>query len=59
VFPAGKDKKRRPYEDLRWSKFKNFAPGEMYTVVSEHALKRTTNVLFPEHATNRSLSSKS
>src|SRR3954470_2806739 len=37
VFPVGKDKKRRPYEDLRWSKFKNFAPGEMYAVVSDHA----------------------
>jgi type I restriction enzyme M protein len=36
VFPAGKDPKRRPYEDLRWSRFKHFAPAEMYTVVSEH-----------------------
>src|SRR5438874_6794116 len=36
VFPAGKDPKRRPYEDLRWSRFKNLAPAEMYTVVGEH-----------------------
>jgi type I restriction enzyme M protein len=36
VFPAGKDSKRRPYEDLRWSRFKHLAPAEMYTVVSEH-----------------------
>jgi type I restriction enzyme M protein len=36
VFPAGKDPKRRPYEDLRWSRFKHLAPAEMYTVVSEH-----------------------
>src|SRR5437870_4761857 len=36
VFPAGKDTKRRPYEDLRWSRFKHFAAAEMYTVVSEH-----------------------
>lgn len=36
VFPAGKDKKKRSYEDYRWSHFKNFAPAEMFTVVSEH-----------------------
>jgi type I restriction enzyme M protein len=36
VFPAGKDKKRRSFDDYRWSRFKNFAPPEMYTVVSEH-----------------------
>jgi len=36
VFPAGKDPKKRPYVDLRWSRFKNFAPEEMFTVVSEH-----------------------
>ena len=38
VFPEGKDarKRRRPYEDLRWSRFKHFAPAEMYTVVGEH-----------------------
>jgi type I restriction enzyme M protein len=37
VFPEGKDARRRPYADLRWSRFKNFAPAEMFTVVSEHA----------------------
>ena len=26
VFPVGKDPKKRPYEDLRWSRFKNMAP---------------------------------
>src|SRR5713226_8622849 len=36
IFPAGKDSKKRPYKDLRWSNFKNFEPREMYTVVSEH-----------------------
>src|SRR5580765_1066693 len=36
VFPDGKDSKKRKYEDLRWSRFKNFAPAEMYQVVSEH-----------------------
>ena len=36
IFPEGKDAKKRKYEDLRWSRFKNFAPAEMYTVVGEH-----------------------
>jgi type I restriction enzyme M protein len=36
VFPAGNDAKGRPYDDLRWSRFKHFAPAEMYTVVGEH-----------------------
>jgi type I restriction enzyme M protein len=35
-FPEGKDKKKRPYQDFRWSHFKNFDPRDMYTVVSEH-----------------------
>jgi len=36
VFPEGKDPKKRSYDDLRWSRFKHFAPAEMYTVVGEH-----------------------
>lgn len=36
VFPEGNDPKGRPFEDLRWSRFKNFAPAEMHTVVGEH-----------------------
>ncbi len=36
VFPEGKDKKKRSYDDYRWSRFKNFAPAEMYTIVGEH-----------------------
>jgi type I restriction enzyme M protein len=36
VFPEGKDKRDRPYDDYRWSRFKNFAAPEMFTVVSEH-----------------------
>jgi type I restriction enzyme M protein len=36
IFPAGKDSRKRPYKDLRWSIFKNFEPREMYTVVSDH-----------------------
>src|SRR2546430_4344522 len=36
IFPDGKDPKKRPYEDFRWSRFKNFAPAEMFTVVDQH-----------------------
>jgi type I restriction enzyme M protein len=40
IFPADKDGRGpdggRPYADLRWSRFKHFAPADMYTVVSEH-----------------------
>jgi type I restriction enzyme M protein len=39
VFPVGKDdhpRTPRPYEDYRWSRFKNFAPAEMYDFVGEH-----------------------
>jgi type I restriction enzyme M protein len=37
IFPEGDDPAGRPYEDVRWSRFKNLAPAEMYAVVSEHA----------------------
>ncbi len=36
IFPEGNDEKGRPYEDLRWSRFKNFEPREMMDVVDEH-----------------------
>jgi len=36
VFPEGEDDKGRPFEDLRWSRFKHFAPAEMFTVLGEH-----------------------
>jgi type I restriction enzyme M protein len=36
VFPKGKDKKGRSYEDYRWSRFKHFAPADMFMVVGEH-----------------------
>jgi len=40
IFPEGKDglgaKGGRPYEDFRWSRFKNFEAAEMYSVVAEH-----------------------
>ena len=35
-FPEGKDNKKRPFQDYRWSRFKNTDPRDMYTVVSEH-----------------------
>ncbi|HML94732.1 MAG TPA: class I SAM-dependent DNA methyltransferase [Thermodesulfobacteriota bacterium] len=36
VFPEGADDKGRSYADMRWSRFKNFEPREMMTVVDEH-----------------------
>src|SRR6267378_120873 len=36
IFPEGVDTKGRPYDDLRWSRFKHLAPAEMFTVVAEH-----------------------
>jgi type I restriction enzyme M protein len=36
IFPAGKDKKRRSFEDYRWSRLKHLTPAEMFTVVGEH-----------------------
>ena len=36
IFPEGKDPKKMPYEQFRWSKFKNLEAREMYTTVSDH-----------------------
>jgi len=39
VFPEGTDetgRRPRPYDDLRWSRFKNFAPQEMYEVIDQN-----------------------
>jgi type I restriction enzyme M protein len=36
IFPEGNDPKGRPYDDLRWSRFKHFAPEEMFAAVGEH-----------------------
>lgn len=36
IFPEGTDPRGRDYKDLRWSRFKHFAPAEMFTVVGEH-----------------------
>jgi type I restriction enzyme M protein len=36
IFPQGTDNKGRSYQDMRWSRLKNAAPQDMYTIVSEH-----------------------
>ena len=36
IFPVGKDSKGRPYDDLRWSRFKHREAGEMYEIVDDH-----------------------
>lgn len=35
IFPVGQDPAGRSYEDLRWSRFKHFAPAQMFAVVGE------------------------
>ncbi|MEO5800438.1 MAG: class I SAM-dependent DNA methyltransferase [Gemmatimonadales bacterium] len=36
VFREGSDNRGRPYDQMRWSRFKDMAPAEMFAVVSEH-----------------------
>jgi type I restriction enzyme M protein len=36
IFPEGNDERDRSYEDMRWSRFKNFEPREMMEVVADH-----------------------
>lgn len=36
IFPEGLDEKNEPYENLRWSRFKNFEAREMMRIVDEH-----------------------
>jgi type I restriction enzyme M protein len=36
IFPAGNDPKGLPYDELRWSRFKNKVPAEMYNILAEH-----------------------
>jgi type I restriction enzyme M protein len=36
VFPAGNDPKGKPYEELRWSWFRNRDSREMYDIVADH-----------------------
>src|SRR6188474_3234355 len=37
IFPEGFDPRGRPYDDLRWSRFKHHEAREMFTVIGEHA----------------------
>ena len=46
IFPKGLDdhpRQPRPYEQCRWSRFKDYEPKEMFSTVSEH--------VFPGHLT--------
>lgn len=36
IFPEGKDPRGEPYQNLRWSKFKNDSPADMFRIVGEH-----------------------
>lgn len=36
IYPAGNDPKGEPYDNLRWSRFKNFEAREMMRIVDEH-----------------------
>ncbi|MDQ2841446.1 MAG: type I restriction-modification system subunit M [Acidobacteriota bacterium] len=36
IFPEGSDAKGMPYEEFRWTRFKNNSPDEMFTRLSEH-----------------------
>ena len=44
IFPEGRDPKGRPYDDLRWSRFKNMAPSEMHALVGEHVFPFLRNL---------------
>lgn len=44
LYPQGKDQRGRNYQDLRWSRFKHFAPAEMYEVVGEHVFPFLRNL---------------
>ena len=36
IYPEGNDPKGRPYDSLRWRRFKDAAPAEMFVIVGEH-----------------------
>lgn len=44
IFPEGADSKGRDYNDLRWSRFKHFAPAEMYDVLNDHVFPFLRNM---------------
>lgn len=43
-FPDGNDDTGQPFSDMRWSRFKNFAPQEMYDVVDKRVFPFLRNV---------------
>ena len=55
VFPAGKDARKRPYEDLRWSRLKHFAAAEMFTPTSSSTTSPSTVSWSPVDSTIRPL----
>jgi len=36
VFPEGKDKRGKSYEQYRWSRFKNMEPRQMFEIIEQH-----------------------
>ena len=36
VYPEGNDPRGRSYDELRWSRFKQAAPADMYALVDQH-----------------------
>jgi type I restriction enzyme M protein len=36
IFQEGKDKSGMPYDNYRWSRFKNLEPRQMFTIIDEH-----------------------
>ena len=49
IFPEGNDDKGRPFEDLRWSRLKNFSPSEMFEVMENHAFPFLKQGSLPLH----------
>lgn len=44
IFPEGEDAKGRPYQQYRWTRFRNLEPREMFTVISEHVFPWLRNI---------------
>jgi type I restriction enzyme M protein len=36
IFPEGSDTRGTPYEDMRWSRFKNIEARAIFETISEH-----------------------
>ena len=50
IFPEGADTRGRPYDDFRWSRFRDMAPAEMFAVVGEHVFPLQAAVLLSDPA---------